>query len=77
MQSGDFSVVSGVLQSTVLSLLLYTNDLPDLRENTLIGYSDDSTLLADIFFTYCTVPVVSSLYGVCWFISLNTSSCGV
>ena len=43
------NVVSGVLQSSVLGpllFLLYTSELFFILENKLIGYADDSTLLA-------------------------------
>ena len=42
-------VVSGVLQGSVLSPLfffLYTSELFSILENKLIGYADDSTLIA-------------------------------
>ena len=43
------NVVSGVQQSSVLGLLLfllYTSELFSILENDLIGYADDSTLMA-------------------------------
>ena len=43
------NVVSGVLQSSVLGpllFLLYTSELCFILENKLIGYADDSTLMA-------------------------------
>ena len=43
------NVVSGVPQSRVLCLLLfllYTSELFSILENKLIGYADDSTLIA-------------------------------
>ena len=43
------NVVSGVLQGSVLGplwFLLYTSELFSILENKLIGYADDSTLMA-------------------------------
>ena len=43
------NVVSGVLQGSVLGsllFLLYTSELFSILENKLIGYADDSTLIA-------------------------------
>ena len=40
------NVVSGVLQVCVLLFLLYTSELFSILENKLIGYADDSTLMA-------------------------------
>ena len=43
------NVVSGVPRGNVLGpllLLLYTSELFSILENTLIGYADDSTLMA-------------------------------
>ena len=51
VRSSVVEVVSGVPQGSVLGPLLflvYTGDLPPLLENTLVGYADDSTLLASI-----------------------------
>ena len=47
--SGSVGIVSGVPQGSVLGpllFLLYTGDLPRLLENKLVGYADDSTLMA-------------------------------
>ena len=44
-------VVSGVPQGSVLGFLLcflYTSDLPIFLENTLVGFANDSTLLAEV-----------------------------
>ena len=43
------NVVLGVLQGSVLApllFLLYTTELFSILENKLIGYADDSTLMA-------------------------------
>ena len=48
-QSKLVNVVSGVPQDSVLGLLLfllYTSELFSILENKLIGYADDSTLMA-------------------------------
>ena len=45
------NVVSGMLQGSVsgpLLFLLYTSELFSILENKLIGYADDSTLIADV-----------------------------
>ena len=47
----DIKVVYGVPQGSVLGpllFLLYTSDLPIILENTLVGYADDSSLLAEV-----------------------------
>ena len=48
-QSKLVNVVSGVPQSSVLGpllFLLYTSELSHILENKLIGYADNSTLMA-------------------------------
>ena len=53
-------VVSGVLQGSVLGpllFLLYTSELFSVLENMLIGYSDDSTLMAVVPFPGVRVTV--------------------
>ena len=45
------NVVSGVPQGSVfntLLFLLYTSELFSIQENKLIGYADDSTLIAGV-----------------------------
>ena len=47
------NVVSGVLQGSVLIpllSLLYTSELFSILENNLIGYADDTTLIAVVPF---------------------------
>ena len=47
-------VVSGMPQGSVLGsllVLLYTSELFSIMENKLIGYADDSTLMADVAMT--------------------------
>ena len=56
--------VSGVPQGSVLSLLLfllYTSELFSIMENNLIGYANDSTLMAVVPFPGVRVTVAESL----------------
>ena len=58
------NVVSGVPQGSVLGpvlFLLYTSELFSLLENKLIGYADDSTLMAGVTSTGARVMVAESL----------------
>ena len=59
------NVVSGVLQSSVLGpllFLLYTSELFSILENKLIGYADDSTLMAVVPSPGVRVAVAESLF---------------
>ena len=58
------NVVSGVLQGSVLGpllYLLYTAELFSILENKLIGYADDSTLMAVVPSPGVRVAVAESL----------------
>ena len=58
------NVVSGVPQGSVLGLLfvlLYTSELFSILENKLIGYADDSTLMAVVPSPSIRVAVAESL----------------
>ena len=51
MASSSVPVISGVPQGSVLGSLLflvYTSELSEILENTLVTYADDSTLLATV-----------------------------
>ena len=57
-------VVSGVPQGSVLDpllFLLYTSELYSILENKLIGYADDSTLMAVVPLLGVRVTVAESL----------------
>ena len=57
-------VISGVPQGSVLGwllFLLYTSELFSLLENKLIGYADNSTLMAVVPFPGVRVIVAESL----------------
>ncbi len=78
-------VVSGVPQGSVLGPLLfslYTADMYSNLENTLIGYADDSTLLAEVKHRDMRVSVTESLnrdlqrisdWCVMWGMKLNAN----
>ena len=58
------NVVSGVTQGSVLGpllFLLYTSKLFSILENRLIGYADDSTLMAVVPFPGVRVALAESL----------------
>ena len=58
------NVVSGVLQGSVLGpllFLLYTSEFFSILENKLIGYADDSTLIAVVPSPGVRVEVAESL----------------
>ena len=58
------NVVSGVPHGSVLGpllILLYTSELFSVLENKLIGYADDSTLIAVVPSPWLRVAVAESL----------------
>ena len=58
------SVVSGASQGSVLGpllFLLYTSEFVSILENKLIGYADDSTLMAVVASPGARVPVAEFL----------------
>lgn len=64
VRSSVVSVISGVPQGSVLGpllFLLYIRDLPLLLENVLVGYADDSTLIAPVSCPRDRVLVAASL----------------
>ena len=63
-QSKLVNVVSGVAQGSVLGpllFLLYTSELFSILENSLIGYADDSTLMAVVPSAGVRIAVAESL----------------
>ena len=60
------NVVSGVPQGSVLGpvlFLMYTSEFFSILENKLIGYADDSSLMAVVRFPGVRVAVAESLIG--------------
>ena len=63
-QSKLVNIVSGVLQCSVLDpllFLLYTSEIFAILEYKLIGYADDSTLIAVVLSPGVSVTVAESL----------------
>ena len=63
-RSNLVNIVSGVPQGSVLGqllFLLYTSELFSILENNLIGYADDSTLMAVVLSPGVRVEVAESL----------------
>ena len=85
MCSNLLNVVSRVLQGSVLGsllFLLFTSDLFSILENKLIGYADDSTLIAVVSSPGVRVTVAESLnsdlvsvnaWCDLWWMKLNAS----
>ena len=63
-QSKHVNIVSGVPRGSVLSpllFLLYTSEFFSILENDLIGYADDSTVIAIVPYPRVRVTVAKSL----------------